>query len=161
MQAGRVERRLTAIMAADMVGYSRLMEVDEQGIILRQNAHHANLIDLKFSEYGGRIIKLMGDGMLIEFPSVVNAVQCAVEIQIEMPRRELDVSEDQKIQYRIGINLGDIIIDGDDILGDGVNVALKFSPRLSLTNIARNPMFVRKDDVARLLDGLRKAGLPE
>jgi len=121
----RVERRLTAIFAADMVGYSRLMEVDEQDVIKRQSEHRKELIDPSFAKYDGRIVKLMGDGMLVEFASVVDAVQCAVEIQQEMTAREAGVPADRRICYRVGINLGDIVIDGDDILGDGVNVAAR------------------------------------
>jgi len=120
-----MERRLAAILAADMVGYSKLMAADEAGTILRQKAHRTALIDPKISQFGGRIVKTTGDGMLVEFPSVVDAVQCAVEIQRAMPDLEAQFSVDQRIRYRIGINLGDIIIDGDDILGDGVNIAAR------------------------------------
>ena len=119
------QRRLVAILAADMVGYSRLMEADERGMIARQKAHRAELIDPKISEHHGRIVKTTGDGMLVEFGSVVDAVECAVGIQRAMLEREADVLEDRRIRYRIGINLGDIVIDGDDILGDGVNVAAR------------------------------------
>lgn len=119
------QRRLAAIMAADMVGYSRLMEIDEESVIARQRAHRDSLIDPTIARYNGRIVKLMGDGMLIEFPSVVDAVRCAVDIQKAMGEREADVPESERICYRIGINLGDIVIDGDDILGDGVNVAAR------------------------------------
>jgi adenylate cyclase len=120
-----MERRLSAIFAADMVGYSRLMEADEVGTLQRQKAHRAEFIDPALEEFHGRIVKEMGDGILVEFPSVVDAVQCAVIIQQGMADREADVSDDLRIQYRIGINLGDIIIDGDDIFGDGVNVAAR------------------------------------
>jgi adenylate cyclase len=120
-----MERRLSAIFAADMVGYSRLMEVDDVGTLQRQKVHRTELIDPKINEFHGRIVKEMGDGVLIEFPSAVEAVQCAVAIQREMAEREADVSEDRRIQYRIGINIGDIIIEGDDIFGDGVNVAAR------------------------------------
>jgi adenylate cyclase len=120
-----MERRLAAILAADMVGYSRLMAADEAGTIERQKIHRAALIDPKIAQYGGRIVKTTGDGMLVEFPSVVDAVQCAVEIQRAMPKRETEVPDDQRIRYRMGINLGDIVIEGDDILGDGVNVAAR------------------------------------
>ena len=123
--ADQVTRRLAAIFAADMVGYSRLMEADEEGTIARQRAHRKELIDPKIAEYHGRIVKLMGDGMLVEFGSVVDAVRCAVEVQQAMANREEPVPEEQRIRYRIGINLGDIVIDGDDILGDGVNVAAR------------------------------------
>ena len=108
-----------------MVGYSRLMEADEEGIIARQKKHRNELIDPKIAEHDGRIVKLMGDGMLVEFASVVEAVRCAVEVQQAMAEREADVPEDTRIRYRIGVNLGDIVIDGDDILGDGVNVAAR------------------------------------
>ncbi len=125
MAAERVQRRLAAIFAADMVGYSRLMEADEDGTIARQKDHRKELIDPKIAEYHGRIVKLMGDGMLVEFASVVDAVRCAVEVQQGMVMREADVPEDRRIRYRVGVNLGDIVIDGDDILGDGVNVAAR------------------------------------
>jgi adenylate cyclase len=120
-----MERRLAAILAADMVAYSRLMAADEAGTIERQKTHRAALIDPKIAQYGGRIVKTTGDGMLVEFPSVVDAVQCAIEIQRAMPKRETEVPDEQRIRYRIGINLGDIVIEGDDILGDGVNVAAR------------------------------------
>ena len=120
-----VTRRLAAIFAADMVGYSRLMEADEEGTIARHKAHRKELIDPKIAENHGRIVKLMGDGMLVEFASVVDAVRCAVEVQQAMVVREADVPEDRRICYRIGVNLGDIVIEGDDILGDGVNVAAR------------------------------------
>jgi adenylate cyclase len=120
-----MERRLAAILAADMVGYSRLVASDEAGTIERQKLHRATLIDPKIAQYGGRIVKTTGDGMLVEFTSVVDAVQCAVEIQQAMPQREAQVADADPIQYRVGINLGDIVIDGDDILGDGVNIAAR------------------------------------
>ncbi|NKB48959.1 MAG: adenylate/guanylate cyclase domain-containing protein [Alphaproteobacteria bacterium] len=121
----RVQRRLAAILAADMVGYSRLMGADEEGTIARQKSHRAELIDPQFASHGGRIVKTTGDGLLVEFSSVVDAVKCAVVIQQAMTEREADVSDDLRIQYRVGVNLGDIVIDGDDILGDGVNIAAR------------------------------------
>jgi len=121
----REERRLAAILAADMVGYSRLMEADEIGTIARQKAHRKELIDPKLGEHNGRIVKTMGDGLLVEFASVIDAVQSAVTIQRAMEEREADVPEDRRIRYRVGINIGDIVIDGDDILGSGVNVAAR------------------------------------
>ncbi len=121
----RVKRRLAAILAADMVGYSRLMEMDETGTIARQRAHRVELIDPAIADRGGRIVKTTGDGLLVEFPSVVDAVECAVTVQRKMAEREADVPEERRIRYRAGINLGDIVIDGDDILGDGVNVAAR------------------------------------
>jgi adenylate cyclase len=125
MAEERIQRRLAAILAADMVGYSRLMEADETGIISRQKAYRFEVIDPEIAAHGGRIVKTTGDGMLVEFPSVVEATECAVAIQRAMVQRETEVGEERRIQYRIGINLGDIVIDGDDILGDGVNVAAR------------------------------------
>ena len=125
MATDKVTRRLAAIFAADMVGYSRLMEADEEGTIARQKAHRKELIDPKIAEHDGRIVKTTGDGMLVEFASVVDAVRCAVEVQQAMAEREADVLDDRRIAYRIGINLGDIVIEDDDILGDGVNVAAR------------------------------------
>jgi len=120
-----MERRLAAILAADMVGYSRLMGADEEGTITRQRAHHEALIDPQIASHGGRIVKTMGDGLLVEFPSVVDALKCAVALQAGLAEREGEAPDERRIQYRIGINLGDIVIDGDDILGDGVNVAAR------------------------------------
>ena len=120
-----MERRLAAILLTDMVGYSRLMGQDEEGTIARQNAHREEVFDPNISAHGGRIVNTTGDGLLVEFPSVVDAVKCAVEVQRELSGRDTDVLKDRRIQYRIGINLGDIVIDGDDIQGDGVNVAAR------------------------------------
>ncbi len=121
----RVERRLAAILAADVVGYSRLMGADEAGTLERLKSLRRELVQPKITERSGRIVKLMGDGLLAEFPSVVEAVQCAVDIQQDMAAREPDVSDDQRIRLRIGINLGDIIVEGSDIYGDGVNLAAR------------------------------------
>ena len=118
-----MERRLAAVLAADMAGYSRLMEADEQGTLARLTTHRAELIDPAIAKNHGRIIKTTGDGMLVEFQSVADAVRCAAEIQERMKRRNADVPEDRQIRFRIGINLGDIIFDDGDIYGDGVNVA--------------------------------------
>ncbi len=120
-----MERRLAAILLTDIVGYSRLMGLDEEGTIARQRVHREEVIDPKIFEHGGRIVKTTGDGLLVEFPSVVDAVRCAVEMQEAFAERDTDVPEERRIQYRIGINLGDIVIDGEDILGDGVNVAAR------------------------------------
>ena len=120
-----MERRLAAILAADMVGYSRLMAVDETGTLARQKKHRTELIDPKIAEYGGRVVKTTGDGLLVEFPSVVDAMRCAETIQLAMRKREADVPQESRIAYRVGINLGDIIVDGNDIYGDGVNVAAR------------------------------------
>jgi adenylate cyclase len=120
-----MERRLAAILAADVVGYSRLMGVDEAGTLTALKAHRSEFIDPKFAEHKGRIVKLMGDGALVEFLSVVDAVECAVAMQRGMAERNAGVPEDTRIVFRIGINLGDVIIEGDDIYGDGVNVAAR------------------------------------
>ncbi len=120
-----MERRLSAILAADMVGFSRLMEADEVGTLQRQKIHRAEVIDPNLEKHHGRIVKELGDGVLVEFPSVVEAVHCAVTIQRKMTNREVDISDDRRIQYRIGINLGDIIVEDDDIFGDGVNIAAR------------------------------------
>ena len=125
MASERVERRLTAIMAADVAGYSRMMGADEEGTLARLKAHRRELIDPKIGEHRGRIVKTTGDGLLVEFQSVVDAVRCAVEIQREMAERNADVPSDRRIEFRVGINLGDIIIDEHDIFGDGVNVAAR------------------------------------
>src|SRR5438105_2913649 len=119
------ERRLAAILAADMVGYSRLMECDETGTLARLKTHRLELIDPTIAKNKGRIIKTTGDGMLVEFQSVADAVECAAEIQRRMARRNADVSPARWIEYRIGINLGDVIVDDGDIFGDGVNVAAR------------------------------------
>ncbi len=120
-----VERRLTTILAADVVGYSRLMAADEAGTLAQLKTHRKELIEPKTAEYHGRVVKLMGDGTLMEFGSVVDAVNFAVHLQRAMALRNADVPEDQRITYRIGINIGDIIVEGDDIYGDGVNVAAR------------------------------------
>jgi adenylate cyclase len=120
-----MERHLSAIFAADMVGYSRLMEADEIGTIERQKAHRRELIDPAFEQHHGRIVKEMGDGILVEFPSVVDAVSCALAIQRAMPEREAGVDENLRIAYRVGINLGDVVVEDDDLFGDGVNVAAR------------------------------------
>jgi adenylate cyclase len=118
-------RRLAAILAADVAGYSRLMGADEEGTHERLKAHRREFIDPKISEHSGRIVKTTGDGMLAEFPSVVDAVRCAAEVQRAMIDREAGIPEDRRIRFRVGINLGDVIVDGDDIFGDGVNVAAR------------------------------------
>jgi len=120
-----VERRLAAILAADVAGYSRLMGADEEGTLERLKAHRRQLVDPKIAEYRGRIVKTTGDGMLVEFPSVVDAVRCAAEIQRAMVDRTADVPDPRRIAFRIGVNLGDIMADGRDIYGDGVNIAAR------------------------------------
>jgi adenylate cyclase len=118
-------RRLAAILAADVVGYSRLMGADEEGTHERLKAHLRELVDPKIREHHGRIVKTTGDGVLAEFASVVDAVRCAGEIQRAMADRDLDLAEERRLRFRIGINLGDVIADGGDIYGDGVNIAVR------------------------------------
>lgn len=125
MGEARVQRRLAAILAADVVGYSKLMGQDEEGTLARLKSLRTELIDPKVAAYRGRIFKTTGDGLLIEFPSAVDAVSCAVEVQRAIERRNLDVAEASRIEFRIGISLGDVIVDGDDLYGNGVNVAAR------------------------------------
>ena len=121
----RDHRRLAAIISADVVGYSLLMGRDDSATLAGLKAHRQELIDPKIVEYGGRIVKTTGDGLLLEFPSVVDAVRCAVDVQRGMAERNANVPPGQRIEFRIGINVGDIIIDDEDIFGDGVNVAAR------------------------------------
>src|SRR5947209_3716987 len=118
-----MERRLTAILAADVVGYSRLMGADEAGTLAALKAVRTELIDGKIAQHQGRIVKLTGDGILAEFPSVVNALACASEVQRGVRERNTDVPQNRRIEFRVGVNVGDVIVEGDDIYGDGVNVA--------------------------------------
>ena len=118
-----MERRLAAVLFADMAGYSRLMERDEEGVLNRQKTHRRELIDPEIAAHKGRIVKTTGDGMLAEFGSVQDAVRCAMNIQTAMVEREIVGPTDTRITYRVGINLGDVIFDDDDVFGDGVNVA--------------------------------------
>ena len=124
MTEGRVHRRLAAILAADVAGYSRLMGLDEVGTA-RTLREHRKVTNPLVAKHGGRIVKTTGDGVLLELPSVVDAVECAVAVQAVMAERNQQVPEDRRMLFRIGINLGDILIEGDDILGDGVNVAAR------------------------------------
>ncbi len=121
----KIERRLAAILAADMVGYSRLMEADEGGTIARQKTYLSEIFDPGIARHNGRLVKTTGDGLLVEFASAVDGVECAVELQRALAEREAETPEDTRIQYRMGVNLGDIVIDGDDILGEGVNIAAR------------------------------------
>src|SRR6266550_5344219 len=120
-----MKRRLTAILAADVVGYSRLMGIDEAGTVTALKEMRTGFIDGKIAEHQGRVVKLTGDGILAEFPSVVSAVACAVELQRGIRERNADVPQDRRIEFRIGVNLGDVIVEGADIYGDGVNVAAR------------------------------------
>src|SRR5450432_2868014 len=120
-----MERRLTAILAADVVGYSRLMGTDETGTLTALKTLRTDFIEGRIDEHQGRIVKLTGDGILVEFPSVVSAVACAADVQRGMRDRNADVPPDRRIEFRIGVNLGDVIVEGEDIFGDGVNVAAR------------------------------------
>jgi len=153
MEAPGPERRLAAILAADMVGYSRLMEVDEAGALARLKTHRLELIDPSIAKNRGRIIKTTGDGMLVEFHSVVDAVLCAAEVQRRMARRNADVSPARWIQFRIGINLGDVIFEDNDIFGDGVNVAARLEVLaepggICVSGAVRDQVDHRLDDIA-------------
>ena len=125
MAEDRVERRLAAILAADVAGYSRLMGADEEGTLAALKAHRRAVLDPKITEHRGRIVKTTGDGLLVEFASVVDAVRCAVDMQRQMAERSAGVAAEQRIEFRIGLNVGDIIIDDKDIYGDGVNIAAR------------------------------------
>ncbi len=146
------ERRLAAVLAADMVSYSRLMEVDETGTLARLKTHRIELIDPAIAKNRGRIIKTTGDGMLVEFHSVADAVLCAAEIQRRMARRNTDVSPARWMQFRIGINLGDVIVEEDDIFGDGVNVAARLEMLaepggICVSGAVRDQVGQRLDDI--------------
>ena len=121
----RAARRLAAILAADVVGYSRLMGADEEGTLAALKAHRRELIDPLITQHQGRIVKTMGDGLLIEFASIVDAVRCAIVVQQGMKSGNANFDESRRIRFRIGINVGDVIVEGDDIFGDGVNVAAR------------------------------------
>jgi len=120
-----MERRLSAILAADVVGYTRMMGADEAGTLDALKAMRAEVVDPKVAEHQGRVVKLTGDGILVEFPSVVNAIACAAAIQIEMRDRNSDRPRQRQFQFRIGVDLGDVIVEGEDIYGDGVNIAVR------------------------------------
>src|SRR5437762_13077352 len=144
-----MERRLTAILAADVVGYSRLMTIDEAGTLAALKSLRKNLVGPKISEHNGRIFKLTGDGMLIEFPSVVSAVACAVDIQSAMRTRS-GTELAAPIEFRIGVNLGDIIVEDGDIFGDGVNVAARLESIAPIGGIAVSQAV--RDHIGKRLD---------
>lgn len=159
-----MEHRLAAVMAADMVGYSRLMESDEIDVLKRQKSHRRELIDPEISRHRGRIIKTTGDGIIVAFDSARSAVECALEIQKQMPRREADETEDRRIVYRMGINLGDVIFDDGDIFGDGVNVAARLEAlaepgALCISDIVFQAVGDRIDATFRDLGGQRVKNL--
>lgn len=120
-----MDQRLTTILAADPAGYSRLMAADEEAVIERLRAVRADVVDPAIAAGGGRIVKTMGDGLLVEFASPVEAVRTAMNVQRAMHAREAAESEDRRLRFRVGVNLGDVVIDGDDVLGDAVNVAAR------------------------------------
>ena len=124
MAEQRVERRLAAILAGDVAGYSRLMGADEEGTLFRLNAHRREFLEPKIADHRGRVVKRTGDGILIEFASAVDAARCAVEVQRGMIARNASVPQDKRIAYRVGIHIGDVIIEDGDIFGDGVNIAI-------------------------------------
>jgi adenylate cyclase len=143
-------RRLAAILAADVAGYSRLMGADEEGTHERLKAHLADLVNPKIAEHRGRIVKNTGDGFLAEFASVVDAVRCAVEIQRGMAERNTGIKREQRIEFRVGINLGDVIAEEHDIFGDGVNVAARLEALAELGGICVSRMV--RDNVRDKLD---------
>jgi adenylate cyclase len=143
----RVERRLAAVLAADVAGYSRLMGADEEGTLGKLKALRKALVDPKIVEHRGRIVKTTGDGMLVEFASAVDAARCAVEVQRDMAAQNADVPQDSRIEFRIGIHVGDIIIDDNDIFGDGVNIAAR------LEGIAEPGGVCISDDAHRQIRG--------
>jgi adenylate cyclase len=147
MTTARVDRRLAAVLAADVAGYSRLMGADEEGTLARLKACRKALVDPKIAEYRGRIVKTTGDGMLVEFGSAVDAVRCAVDVQRGMALSNVDVPETKRIEFRIGIHVGDIIIDDNDIFGDGVNIAAR------LEGIAEPGGICISDDAHRQIRG--------
>jgi adenylate cyclase len=125
MASDQTKRKLAAILAADIAGYSRLMGADEEGTLARLKLLRSELIDPKNKQHHGRIVKTTGDGILIEFPSVVDAVRCAIEVQRSMVERNADVPQEKRIEFRVGVNLGDVMIEGRDLYGDGVNIAAR------------------------------------
>jgi adenylate cyclase len=143
----RVQRRLAAVLAADVAGYSRLMGLDEEGTLTRLKALRKGLVDPAIASHRGRIVKTTGDGMLVEFASAVDAVRCAVEVQRGVTGQNADATTDIRIEFRIGIHVGDIIIDENDIFGDGVNIAAR------LEGIAEPGGVCISDDAQRQVRG--------
>ena len=147
MTAERVERRLAAVLAADIAGYSRLMGADEEGTLARLKAVRKSLVDSAIASHRGRIFKTTGDGMLVEFSSAVDAARCAVELQRGMSGQNIEVPQDKRIEFRVGNHVGDIIFDDDDIFGDGVNIAAR------LEGIAEAGGVCISDDAQRQVRG--------
>ena len=136
----REQRRLAAIVSADIAGYSRLMGRDESATLSALKAHRSELIDPKIADHEGRIVKTTGDGLLVEFVSVVNAVRCAVDIQRGMAARNVSLTPDNRIEFRIGIHLGDVIVEDGDILGDGVNIAARLEGLAQAVSLCRTTL---------------------
>jgi adenylate cyclase len=157
MAEERIERRLAAILAADVVGYSRLMEANEEGTLSALRRHRREVFDPAVARHGGRIFKTMGDGFLVEFASVLNAARCAVEIQRVMPARNAGLAEDRHIRFRIGLHVGDLIVEGDDFYGDGVNLAARLEGLAGPGGIACSAM-VRQQIGNRLEVGFLDQG---
>jgi len=143
----RVERRLATILAADVAGYSRLMGADEEGVLARLKAARNSLVDPTVAAHRGRIVKTIGDGMLVEFASAVDAVRCAIEVQRGLAEQNAAVPEVRRLEYRIGIHVGDIIVDENDIFGDGVNIAAR------LEGVAEPGGVCISDDAQRQIRG--------
>ena len=133
---GIMQRKLTAILSADVVGYSGLMEADEAGTLERLKANRSAIFDPHVAAHGGRVFKLMGDGALVEFSSVIAAVNCALAIQDATEKAGTEIAEAKRIRYRIGINLGEVIVEGDDIYGEGVNVAARLQALAPVGGVA-------------------------
>ena len=142
-----MERRLAAVLAADVAGYSRLMGADEEGTLARLKAIRKDLVDPCIAAHRGRIVKTTGDGLLVEFASAVDAARCAVEVQRDMTGQNTDLALDVRIEFRIGIHVGDIIIDDNDIFGDGVNIAAR------LEGVAEPGGVCMSDDTYRQIRG--------
>ena len=139
-----MKRRLAAILAADVVGYSRLMAANEQGTHARLKTLRKDFIEPEIAKHHGRVVKLTGDGALVEFGSVVDAVECAAAIQAGVAERQADQPNDRRIVFRIGINIGDVIIEDDDIYGDGVNVAARLEQLAEPAESASRAMFTTR-----------------
>src|SRR6516162_5447524 len=148
-QGGRVERRLAAILAADVAGYSRLIEADEEETLGRLRGLRAEVIDPKIAGHRGRIVKTTGDGLLVEFASVVDAVRCAAELQADLAEGNAALPPDRRIEFRIGINMGDIVVEDGDIFGDGVNVAARLESLAEPCGICGSAR-VREDTAGKL-----------
>ena len=147
MTDNRVERRLAAILAADVAGYSRLMGADEEGVLAHLKAARKSVVDPTIAAHRGRIVKTSGDGMLVEFASVVDAARCAIEVQRGMVEQNATVPQAKRIEFRVGIHVGDIIVDDNDIFGDGVNIAAR------LEGIAEPGGVCISDDAQRQIRG--------